>query len=103
MTDHPDGDLSVPALASHAAMSERTFARRFTREVGRTPLQFVLELRLDHAERLLEGTSWSLERISARSGLGSVDTLHRLFRRHLNVTPSAFRERFASAASKASD
>ncbi|RDL51473.1 HTH-type transcriptional regulator CdhR [Ensifer sp. M14] len=103
MTDHPDGDLSVPALASRAAMSERTFARRFTREVGRTPLQFVLELRLDHAKRLLETTAWSLERIAARSGLGSVDTLHRLFRRHLGVTPSAFRDRFASAASKTPD
>lgn len=100
MTEHPDGDLSVAALASQAAMSERTFARRFTREAGRTPLQFVLELRLDHAKRLLETTSWPLDRVAAKSGLGSVDTLHRLFRLHLNVTPSAFRDRFTSVTAK---
>src|SRR5439155_1729142 len=37
IADHLDTDLSVPTLAAEVAMSERNFARVFTREVGLTP------------------------------------------------------------------
>jgi len=95
MADHPEADLSVPALAARSAMSERTFARRFAREVGQTPAQHVLNLRLEHARRLLEATSWKLERIAQRSGFRTADTLHRMFRRELGLTAAAYRERHA--------
>jgi transcriptional regulator GlxA family with amidase domain len=95
-TDHPDDDLSVPALAARAAMSERTLARYFVREVGRTPSKFVMELRLDRAKTLLERSNLSIEAIAARSGFGSVDTLQRAFRKVLNVGPGAYRDRFGA-------
>ncbi len=96
MADNPQADLSVPALAARAAMSERSFARRFARDVGRTPARHVLDLRLDHARRFLETTFWTLDRIAERCGFGTCDTLHRQMRRELGLTPAAYRERFAS-------
>lgn len=96
IADHPEADLSVPALAGRAAMSERSFARRFGRELGRTPARHVLDVRLDHARRLLETTAWTVDRIAERSGFGTADTLHRQFRRHFGITPTAYRERFIS-------
>jgi transcriptional regulator GlxA family with amidase domain len=95
-TDHPDDDLSVPAVAARAAMSERTLARHFAREVGRTPSKFVMELRLDRAKTLLERSNLSIEAIAARSGFGSVDALQRAFRKVLNVGPGAYRDRFGA-------
>ena len=95
-TDHPDDDLSVPALAARAAMSERTLARYFVREVGRTPSKFVMELRLDRAKTLLERSNLSIEAIAARSGFGSADTLQRAFRKVLNVGPGAYRSHFGA-------
>lgn len=94
--DHPDADLSVPALAARAAMSERNFARVFVRETGQTPARFAEQARLDRARSFLETTDESLEQIAARSGFGSLDALQRAFRRHLRVTPSAYRARFAA-------
>jgi transcriptional regulator GlxA family with amidase domain len=41
VADHLDGDLSVPALARRACMSERNFARALRREVGMTPAAYV--------------------------------------------------------------
>ncbi len=95
IADNPTADLSVSALAARCAMSERNFARRFATEIGKTPARYVLEVRLDHARRDLELTDWPLDRVAERSGLGGVDTLHRLFRRELGVPPGAYRARFA--------
>ena len=92
--EHPDDDLSVPALADRAAMSERTFARAFLAETGTTPAKYVELVRLDKAKQLLESTKWPLARVADRSGLGSAATLTRTFRRRLGITPEDYRERF---------
>ena len=48
------GDCSVPALGDVAAMSERTFVRKFRDEVGMTPAKFVEMARLESARQRLE-------------------------------------------------
>ncbi|PTL81158.1 GlxA family transcriptional regulator [Vitiosangium sp. GDMCC 1.1324] len=96
MVEHPDADLSVPALAARAAMSERNFARVFARETGQTPARFAEQARLERARFFLETSDGSLEQIAAQSGFGSLDALQRAFRRHLRVTPAAYRARFSA-------
>lgn len=91
---NPEADLSVPALAERAMMSERSFARAFRAQTGMTPARYVELVRLDRAKQLLETTRWPLARIAERSGLGSAATLLRAFRRHLDTTPDGYRERF---------
>ena len=91
---HSHDDLSVPALARRAGMSERNFSRVFAQETGVSVAQFVLASRLDRAKALLETTSLPLDRVAERSGLGSIDSLQRLFRARVGVTPSDYRMRF---------
>lgn len=98
--EHPEADLSVPALAGRAAMSERTFARAFLAETGMTPARFVELVRLDHAKQLLEATRWPLARVAHCSGLGSAATLARTFRRRLGITPQDYRDRFRLAVDR---
>lgn len=98
MLDHPQEDLRVPALAERAAMSPRNFARRFLRETGKTPARYVLEMRLDHACRHLEQTSWPMERVAQHSGLGTSEALHRVFRQQLGMTPGMYRHRLRTIA-----
>lgn len=93
MLDHPQEDLSVAALAERAAMSPRNFARRFQREVGKPPGQHVLEMRIEHACRHLEKTNSTIERIAERSGLRNADTMYRVFRQHMGMTPADYRLR----------
>ena len=94
---HAGGDLSVPALASRCAMSERTFSRRFTAETGVTPARFVERIRLERARRLLVESDQQLERLAAACGFRSAEVLRRLFQRHLGLSPSEYRERFRTA------
>jgi transcriptional regulator GlxA family with amidase domain len=94
----PGGDHRLPALAAAAAMSVRHFTRVFTAEVGESPSRFVERTRVEAARRELESTGDTLDVVSVRCGLGSAETLRRVFQRHLAVSPDAYRRRFRTAA-----
>jgi transcriptional regulator GlxA family with amidase domain len=94
MVDHIDEDLSVPALAVRAYMSPRNFARAFKREVGMTPAAYVETLRVERARTLLETGDEGVEQVALRCGFGTVETMRRVFRRRLGVSPGDYRDRF---------
>jgi transcriptional regulator GlxA family with amidase domain len=96
----PGGDHRLPALAAAAAMSVRHFARVFTAEVGETPGRFVERVRLEVARHDLESTGDTLDVIAGRCGFGTAETLRRVFARHLNVAPDAYRRRFRTVDSE---
>jgi len=74
------------------AMSVRNFERVFTREVGTTPSQYLLRMRVEAARRQLERTDRGLKQVAADNGFGSVDVLRRAFVRVLGITPRKYRE-----------
>jgi AraC family transcriptional activator FtrA len=94
---HLDEDLPVARLAEEARMSLRTFERRFRRETGATPNEWLTRQRLRRAQELLETTDRGVERISADCGL-SPETLRHHFNRLLHTSPSAYRRTFAVRA-----
>jgi transcriptional regulator GlxA family with amidase domain len=98
IAEHLDDDLSVPALARTAAMSPRTFARTFAAEVGTTPAAYVQAARVEAARRLLESTDRSTAEVARACGFGTVETMHRSFRRTVHTTPAQYRRHFALTA-----
>jgi transcriptional regulator GlxA family with amidase domain len=86
--------LSLADLATRAHLSERTLTRRFRQETGTSPLQWLLQQRIDRARQLLETTSMPMDRIASHSGLGDADSLREHFRRRLGISPSAYRASF---------
>jgi len=91
---HPTADLSLSTLAARAHLSVRHFSRRFADQVGTPPGRYVELVRLDRASRALEETDRTLDRVAELSGLGTPETLHRVFHRHLRVSPGDYRRRF---------
>jgi transcriptional regulator GlxA family with amidase domain len=92
IAEHLEARLSVDDLADRVAMSVRNFERVFTREVGTTPSQYVLQMRVEAARRLLERTDGGLKRVASTAGFGSVDVMRRAFVRLLGITPRRYRE-----------
>ena len=84
--------LAVEDLASRMGMSERNFDRVFTREVGTTPSQYILQMRVEAARRQLERADRGLKQIASAVGFGSADLMRRAFVRLLGVTPRRYRE-----------
>jgi AraC family transcriptional activator FtrA len=86
--------LDVAAMARHASVSPRTFARRFRAETGTTPLRWLLSRRVDQARRLLEETDLPIDAIARRAGFGTGASLRDHFRRATATTPTAYRRTF---------
>jgi transcriptional regulator GlxA family with amidase domain len=83
--------ISIADAAQAAAMSERNFLRRFKQEIGVTPTEFVLRVRLEKACHMLADTDLPADKIARRTGLGSGDRLAKLFRQHLSMSPTEYR------------
>lgn len=86
----------VSQMAAALAMSERSLHRHLRAETGLTPAQLLLQLRLDHACRLLEQGRVSVKQLARQTGFGSAYNLRRAFVARLGVLPGAYAERFGS-------
>ncbi len=91
IAEHLQARLSVEDLADRMAMSVRNFERVFTREVGTTPSQYVLQIRVEAARRHLERTDRGLKQVASAAGFGSVEVMRRAFVRVLGLTPRRYR------------
>ncbi len=91
----PGHTWRVGELARLAAMSERTFMRRFRAATGLTPADWVTRTRIDAARGLLENTQLSIDHIAERCGLGTPTTLRHHFRKKVGVSPAQYRRRFS--------
>jgi transcriptional regulator GlxA family with amidase domain len=89
--------LTLADLAGHANTSIRTLSRRFRAETGLSPLQWVLQLRIDNARELLETTDLPVSVIAHRSGLGTVDSLRDHLFHKTGLTPTAYRAAFTQS------
>ena len=96
IADHLHEDLSLPALAALAGLSERHFSRLFRAETGLTVSAYVEAARIEAAQRLLESTPDGLARIARTCGFGTVETMHRTFNRAIRVTPGEYRRHFST-------
>ena len=91
-------DLSLQAIAKRAAMSTRTLSRRFREQVGTTPATWIAHARVRRAQRLLETTTLSVERLATECGFGSASVMREHFGRIVGTTPQAYRYTFAGRA-----
>ena len=89
-----DQPLTLADLAGRAAMTKRTFSRRFVAEVGVTPLQWLIAQRVDRARTLLESSDLPVERVAAEAGFGSATLLRQHMHTLLGVTPQRYRRTF---------
>ena len=101
MRGNLDQDIAVSDVASRAAMSPRTFARRFLAVTGTTPHQWLLAERTGLAQQLLETTDLAIDTVAARCGLGNATNLRKRFHQRVGTSPSAYRAAFRDPAQHA--
>ena len=95
---HLAADLRVRSLARRAAMSERTFLRRFHDATGGTPKAWLQYERVVRAQDLLESSDQSIDRVAESCGFGSTETFRAAFRARVGVPPGTYRRQFRGGA-----
>ncbi|WP_416046952.1 helix-turn-helix domain-containing protein [Cupriavidus basilensis] len=83
--------ISVADVARIASMSERHFLRCFKLQMGTLPSDYLFQVRLSMATRLLTETELPVDKIARRSGFSNGDRLAKIFRKRLSVSPIEFR------------
>jgi AraC family transcriptional activator FtrA len=95
---HLDEDLTVQQLSARAAMSPRTFARRFRSVTGTTPHRWLSRQRVRLAQQLLETTDLNIDHIASLCGMGTAANLRLHFDAQVGIAPGAYRRTFAGRA-----
>lgn len=95
---HIDQPYNLAALAQAAATSERTLLRHFKQVAGKSPLEYLQEIRVERAKMLLEVTLQTVHTISQACGYSDVSSFRRIFREATGMTPTGYRTRFTLRA-----
>jgi AraC family transcriptional regulator len=91
MVAHLADAFSLIRLAREAGMTEFHFSRAFKRTTGVTPSQYLIDLRLEKARRLLRETNRSVIEIGLEVGYTSPSHFARIFHREVGISPSDYR------------
>lgn len=92
-----DRDPAVGELARHVGLSHDYYARRFRQSFGVSPRQYIAQQKLLRAGELLATTQLRVQEVADELGFQSLSSFTERFRRYHGLTPSAYRERQASA------
>ena len=89
--EHATQPVTAADIARVAAVSTRTLNRRFADELRTTPSAWLTRARVRRAQRLLETTDWTVDRVAAECGLGSAANLRARFAGLVGTSPTRYR------------
>lgn len=93
--DNVGSDLTLTSLAEVACLSRYHFARAFRDATGNPPHRFISTRRLEHAKRLLSGSSLSLAEVAFACCFSSQASFTRAFQRRVGMAPGEYRRQAA--------
>lgn len=94
IASHFREDVRLEQVAELAGMTPVAFSRFFHQRTGRTLSDYIIEIRLGFASRMLIDTTMTAAEICYDSGFNTLSNFNRLFRKHKGCSPTEFRENF---------
>jgi len=91
---HYAEELRLEDLASLAGMSPTAFSRFFKQHSGRSLMDYIIDIRLGNAARLLIDTTESISEICYKCGFNNLSNFNRTFKNRRGYTPRDFRTLF---------
>ncbi len=94
MEQHFSENITVAKLAAPGYVSQSCFNRRFKKETGITPIEYLIGVRLERAKTMLKRKKISVTEIAMRCGFGSSAHFSSCFQSRLGISPSEYREKY---------
>ncbi len=92
IANHITEDISLKDLSSLVYLSESQIIRVFKQDMGKTPYEYILELKIGQAKLLLRSTRLMIKEIAFRLGFCDEHYFSYLFKQKTGQTPSAYRK-----------
>ena len=93
-TAHFKENIDLNTMASLVAMNTSSFSRYFKSSFGKTFQEYILNLRVGHACKLLVDSQMDVVQVSVESGFNSTAHFNRIFKRITSLTPTEYRRQF---------
>lgn len=93
-------NISLDEIAHYAGVSKSTVLNMFHRYLHITPINYLINCRLNEAALLLSKTEKKIATVSSETGFHNVDYFCRLFKKHYHLTPTEYRKKKACTFSQ---
>ena len=87
-------DIRLQELADLANMTPTAFSRFFKLRTGKSISEYIIDVRLGHAARMLADSTMAVVEICYRCGFNNISNFNRIFKRKKGLTPTEFRENY---------
>ena len=87
-------EIRLPQLSDLAGMSPSAFSRFFKLHTGRNLTEYIIDIRLGAASRMLVDTAQSVSEISFKCGFNNLSNFNRIFKKKKGCSPTEFRENY---------
>lgn len=92
MKEHYREKIYISDLADQVNMNEQYFCRFFKKIIGKSPMEYLNEMRIKQSMRLLRDTDESVMNISLECGFNNLGNYMRTFKKHIGSTPLQYRK-----------
>jgi LacI family transcriptional regulator len=89
--EHACDPCTVSDVLRHVPVGRRWLERQFVAQLGRTPHDEIVRVRIETAERLLQKSDLDMLEIASRCGFAELKSFYLAFRKHSDTTPAAYR------------
>ena len=87
-------DIRLQVLADLANMTPTAFSRFFKLRTAKSISEYIIDVRLGHAARMLADSTMAVVEICYRCGFNNISNFNRIFKRKKGLTPTEFRENY---------
>ena len=87
-------EIRLKTLADIAGMTPAAFSRFFRTRTGRTVSDYIIDIRLGHAARMLVDTPINVADICIECGFNNISNFNRIFKKKKGCSPTAFRDNY---------
>lgn len=88
--NYTNPELNLAAVAGYIGLNEKYFSTRFNKEVGKSFVGYLVELRIARAKQLILKTDMRMYEVSDAVGFTSVEHFTRVFKKHTGVSPKSY-------------
>lgn len=88
------GRLTLKELASKCSLSESRFSHLFTEMFGKSPKQYIMNVRMENAKELLLDSDMSVLEVGSAVGIDDQNYFSRIFKKHCGMSPTEFRNEY---------
>ena len=98
INQHYKEEIRLNQLADMVGMTEVSFSRFFKLRTGKNLSDYIIDIRLGHATRMLVDSTMSIAEICYESGFNNLSNFNKVFRERIGCTPSEYRSKYKNSS-----